>query len=289
MGILDHAVRLVLEGGIEYVRSENQKWILNQPNLRAGESRFGTGNNRLIIATIPCGSAHTVTFLVRPQPGRVLDMEQQEFMAGIGATSAVLFGKTAIAVAYHAGAVVHHCKRLCEEYVQVVRTFTELPYPGSPDTDRVMCAKSEEPYYEFDSTLASVQRFYEYLRFPIWRIVHPRDTVPRSMRRLLGNIDGFPSELGNRLKQTIPFFDGAKAYRDCMEHHCPVNWANGGVDMRRSEDGVWRMHAWLPDNPEAGKASAFEYKKGTDALSFAWELTAEIVSLATFLRDEVLQ
>lgn len=287
MSILDHAVRLTLEGGVEYVRSETQTWVLDQPILRPGTSRFEAADNRLIMATIPVGTGRLVPFLLRPQPGRALDLEQQEFMAGIGSTSSVLRGNTAIAVAYHAGAVVHRCKRLCEEYVQCVRTFTWIPSLGSPDTDRVIMAGAAGPYYEFDATLASAMRFYDYLRFAIWRIAHPNDHPPSSMRKLLKSVDLLPAELGKRLKKTIPFFKRAKEYRDCIEHYCPMHWANCGADMRRSERGVWRMHAWLPDNPEARKASAFEYNKGIDALSFAWELTAEIVSLATFLRDEL--
>jgi hypothetical protein len=70
-------------------------------------------------------------------------------------------------------------------------------------------------------------------------------------------------------------------YRDCIIYNAPIDFGLGTGSMQKLDGGVWSVLMRIPDNPEVKSRAAFTFAKGLDALTYGWELTNEIVRVAT--------
>ena len=70
-------------------------------------------------------------------------------------------------------------------------------------------------------------------------------------------------------------------YRDCIIHYTPIDFGMSTANMHKLDDGIWSVMMRIPDNPETKSKSAFTFAKGLDALTYGWELSNEIVRVAT--------
>jgi hypothetical protein len=57
--------------------------------------------------------------------------------------------------------------------------------------------------------------------------------------------------------------------------------------MQKLDGGVWSVLMRIPDNPEVKSRVAFTFAKGLDALTYGWELTNEIVRVATAIMKAI--
>jgi hypothetical protein len=71
------------------------------------------------------------------------------------------------------------------------------------------------------------------------------------------------------------------AFRDCIIHNAAIEFAIRTASMQKLDGGVWAVLMRIRDNPEAKSQSAFMFAKGLDAVAYRWELSNEIVRVAT--------
>jgi hypothetical protein len=69
--------------------------------------------------------------------------------------------------------------------------------------------------------------------------------------------------------------------RDCIIHNAPIDFGLGTGSMQKLDGSVCSVLMRIPDNPEVKSRAAFTFATGLDGLTHGWELTNEIVRVAT--------
>jgi hypothetical protein len=199
----------------------------------------------------------------------------------INYTGDVALFSAAQSLGYLTGAMVYHCQRLAQLYVEIARIYTHIAgRTGTSETTAVF-AWQVEPYYEFDSMMAAARRTYDSMRFVLWpRFGHARAPMPRSLSALLDARTTMPEQLRIALADSWQRVGTrVTAYRDCAHHYVPVDFHQAAF-MRRHGCGCWYTTMRIPDNPEARSTTKFNFSGGLDALTFAWETADEVVRIA---------
>jgi hypothetical protein len=196
---------------------------------------------------------------------------------------AVLF--KAFALAYDAGAVLHHCRNLANAYGAIVAQFERIrSITGYEESASgfVSFGYQAEPYYELDALLSASRRVYDKIGYCVWEAFEGGGGMPRNVANLLVRLKSCPEPLGTRLRNSwTSVGKKLKDYRDCTQHFASTDIGMATVTMKRLADGVWTAWARIPDNPEVKSRKQFSYVCGYDALTYGWEVANEVISLAT--------
>lgn len=193
---------------------------------------------------------------------------------------------------YLLGAVGYHCQQLAELYAQVALRYSEISQiPGHGDkSDAGTFGYQTEPYYEFEALVGAARRSYDTLRYLLWqRFGNTKGSTPRSLEALLKTNNQIPEQLQKQLKAS---WDGygvlLTQYRDCIHHYVPVDFGLASAFMRRHASRAWTTTIRIPDNPEARSKKRFSFILGRDALTYAWELSDEVLQVVMTTVDAVL-
>jgi hypothetical protein len=296
-------VRIVFEKGIELRCTREKQWafqsvseknefITSEENPeeiphKLFHSVYTKYHVRPILLTSSYSSEHSM--LLPSLPMRSLDVELSEL--DNKNLEDISFQHLSNLI-YSMGAMLYHCKQLAEVYCEVCRSFISFPFGQLEKCDKAIYSENPETYFEFDALVTDVIRLYEVLRYVIWiKFGTPKNHVPRSYKDMLKKIPSqkkdFPPLLFNRLKDNWSTIgDGAKKYRDCLQHNSPIIHGIPYVRMSRLDDKVWSASIWIPDNPEDKSQVKFIYDSKIDALTYGWELTSEMVKLVKMVVDE---
>ena len=76
-------------------------------------------------------------------------------------------------------------------------------------------------------------------------------------------------------------------YRDGVIHNAPTDFGLGTGSMQKLDGGVWSVLMRIRDDPEVKSRAAFTFANGLDALTYGWELTNEIVRVATAIMKAI--
>jgi hypothetical protein len=189
-------------------------------------------------------------------------------------------------LAYAVGAAVHHCERLADVYsgiaLDMVR-ISSIPIPGHGDAPVVAFGNQYEAYWELDALLTAARRAYDASRYILWSVFGPnKGGLPSNFKKTLPACSKLPPELRNTLELSWQGYgERLTDYRDCVIHYAPIAFGLGTAWMQKLDGGVWSVLMRIPDNPEAQSQSAFTFAQGLDALTYGWELSNEIVRVAT--------
>ena len=128
------------------------------------------------------------------------------------------------------------------------------------------------------------------MRYILWRrfgnAEHP---TPRSLEVLLKNRYEIPEQLYRQLKTSWETHGTLLThYRNCIHHYVPIDYALASASMRRCSLGIWTTTIPIPDNPETRSKKKFTYDLNRDALTYAWELSNEILDVVLVTADAVL-
>jgi hypothetical protein len=193
---------------------------------------------------------------------------------------------------YLLGAVGYHCHRLAELYAQIAIKYNEITQiPGySGKSDIALFNDQAEAYYEFDAFLGAARRSYDALRYLLWpRFGNTQGSTPRSLEALLKTKNHIPEQLLKRLKASWEERGVLLTqYRDCIHHYVPMDFGLASAIISRHPSGAWTTKIRIPDNPEARSKKQFKYSLDRDALTYAWELSDEILEVAMITVDTVL-
>ena len=183
------------------------------------------------------------------------------------------------ALQYLADALLHHVSGLVSAYEHVRDTFQDISrIPGAGCEQRALFQGRAEPYYEFDALLSVARRGYDACRFLMWKCFGPgRGHMPRSFERVLPLCHRLPIETRENLQHSWDNWGLlVTKYRDCIHHYVPLDFGLASIDMQEDFAGVWIAWARIPDNPDARSKAGFKFSKGLDALTFGWQIAAEV-------------
>jgi hypothetical protein len=192
-------------------------------------------------------------------------------------------------VDYIVGALGYHCQRLAELYAEITRHFSSIQlFQDNPEGFATFQGQPE-PYYEFDAFITVARRTYDYTRYLLWySFGQRRSSTPSSFRRTLDNCKNLPAAFAERLEKSwTRFGDKLTDYRDCIQHYIALDSRNSTAYMQRLPEGPWSMSVWLPDNPKQKSSASFTFSARIDALTYAWQLTNELVEVASIILDAV--
>jgi len=197
--------------------------------------------------------------------------------------------KKASALEYDAGAVLYHCRNLANEYSVVlaqherIRELLHRSIPGYKEPDFMSVGNQNTIYYEFDALLSASRRVYDKIAHLLWQAFIGGGSMKHMKEALKDNtfINSCPQPLATRLEKSWTSV-GAKLkdYRDHTQHFGSTDIGLCTVSMERLANNTWRVRARIPDNPVAKSKKKFTYALGHDALTYGWEITNEIMSLA---------
>lgn len=197
---------------------------------------------------------------------------------------------------YILGAVSYHCERLAVLYADTWHSFHSIRPVLSEESNAINFAQygfQEQCYYEFDALLTVIIRSYETMRFPLWNAFGAKNGLsgggPRkNFEETLKACKHLPLDLVDRLGFSwVNFGIKAKAYRDFINHYFPLDRGFSYAKLEKLDDAVWSVSMFVPDNPEDKSPRNFRFDSKTDALSYGWELTNEIVQIAELLAIEI--
>lgn len=182
---------------------------------------------------------------------------------------------------YVIGAALYHCKLMADLYCQV--SASSASFPGGALTDKEHLSSSHpQPYYEFDAWLSAALRVYDTSRYIIWDVYRGTGSIPSSFDGVVKVAKGIPDDLKQRLDQSWQSFGTRiKAYRDCIHHYSPLDFGMSTARATALSGLIWSTQMHIPDNPEARSKSSFRFDNRTDALTFAWTGTVEVVMLVS--------
>ena len=231
-------------------------------------------------------NGHVTEILLRPGSGQVFglsitDLEQKALRANLDFQSIHR-------VVYILTSVEYHCVELCKAYRDACASFTAVPAAFAGRDEPIVTYQGPvDAYFEFDALVTALRRAYDTLRYPLWRYFGAANgSVPSSFARTINVCDAIPSELADRLAtswQTCG--ELVTAYRDCIQHYCPVGLGQTVMWMTRANDGVWSTSARIPDNPSARSQIGFTYAGQLDALRFGWDCSNEVLDVASLIVD----
>ena len=194
------------------------------------------------------------------------------------------------ALAYVVGTVVYHCERLADVYSTIALNMVRISsIPGYGDAPHVSFGYQLEPYFELDALLTGARRAYDASRYLLWSAFgSTKGGVPSNFKKTLAVCSKLPPELRGILEESwCNYGERLTDYRDCIIHYTPIDFGMGSASMNKLDSGVWSVMMRIPDNPEAKSKSAFTYAKNLDALTYGWELSNEIVRIATTIMTAV--
>lgn len=209
---------------------------------------------------------------------------QASALSSSSAGNMAVFPKV-LALAYDAGAVVHHCRNLAKTYSDIVAQHERIRSIKGYEESASGFASfgfQAEPYYELDALLSASRRVYDKTGNVVWQAFEGGSGMPRNMTELLDRLKFCPQPLAARLKNSwTNVGKKLKDYRDCTQHFASTDIGMGTVTMKHLGDDIWVAWARIPDNPEVKSKKKFNYKCGFDALTYGWEVANEVISLAT--------
>lgn len=185
-------------------------------------------------------------------------------------------------------AVSYHCIELCKAYRDTCESFARLAGALLPDEDRVVTHQgSADAYFEFDALVTAVRRAYDSLRYLMWKHFGPGSgSVPSSFPKTLDRCSALPQALRQRLAASwTSWGEPVTAYRDCIQHYCPVDLGTTVMWMEKTDSGAWSTSARIPDNPSSRSRAKFTYAEKLDALTFGWESANEVLDIATLVME----
>jgi hypothetical protein len=193
----------------------------------------------------------------------------------------------AVDLTYVLGAVAYHCERLAELYADVCRRFAWIARVAGLAEDFALFQDLPGVWYEFDALITAARRSYDSARYPLWRAFgNQKGSVPSSFEDALRLCQRVPEGLRSRLEESrSKFYVRLTEYRDCIQHYIPLYFGLSSVHMERLQGGAWVMRALIPDNPETRSRAKFTYNCKTDALTFGWDLTNEVLDVALAIMD----
>jgi hypothetical protein len=190
---------------------------------------------------------------------------------------------------YDIGSVMHHCISLAKCYADLSDDFSRhRSIPGYPadESGHVLFGGRHEIYYEFDALISAARRVYNELKMITWdKFGAGRDT-PKKMDDMLHGVTSMPETVKHRMLASWQQHGARlKDYRDCAHHHTSLDIGNGSALLILLDGCIWSVRAPIPDNPEAKTHRGFTYQLNHDALTYAWELTNELINLALELHE----
>jgi hypothetical protein len=286
------AKRIVFEHGLE-LRLGNGKWTIwnsatsqtasfDSPALAIEQLR----PLRPVLVTESRGYSGDATFLLRSGGGGIFGLAVSNL------TQRLLDTHTIYPVhhtAYLVGAAGYHCQQLAEHYARLADGFSRIAaIPGGFGLSEAANFGGEpEPYFEFDAFLGVARRAYDSSRYLLWhRFGKGKGSVPRSLPALLRASSSIPTALHSRLVASWTAFGSLLTeYRDCIHHYVPIDFGLSTASMRRHSCGAWLTTVRIPDNPQARSKNLFTFGLNRDALTYAWELTEEVLEVAVEIAD----
>ena len=289
--------RIIFEGGLEARSDESGAWsflpiqatAVDFASLRL-EASYGV-RPILMIETHPSGKElETGLFSTEggpaPNPMPLLDT-----------FSPVSLITPFRSLKYVMGAVLYHFGQLARHYAETWRVFHANIAAHNVESDLVNFSQhglQEHGYYEFDALVTNVVRCYETMRFPLWNVFGGQATLSKTgprkgYARTLKACEGLPAELSTYLKLDWDKFGRrADAYRDFIHHYFPLDRGFSQSRMVRVGDNVWSGSMLIPDNPEEKSPRRFRFNSDIDALTFAWELTTQLLKLMVRVTTEII-
>ena len=285
-------VQLIFEHGVSVYLNQKGRWVIS--NTSDGKFVFVNPNNiqqefdiRPILITYEYTHGKKIDLLMPKHiTGRLLDIDVSEFMQ-----SDLMKAKDHLKVmniGYTTGAVIYHCKRLTHSYRKICDDFVGNKIPLINQQEKQIFSSQEEPYYEFDALITAARRAYDITRYILWKYFGPKNgSVPASFKKCLPLCHSLPVNLKERLESSWSRY-GLKLtkYRDCVQHYSPIDFILSSAHMTRLKKMVWSTSLIIADNPEAKSKRGFTYNDKIDALSYAWEITTEILDIAKLIIKE---
>lgn len=184
---------------------------------------------------------------------------------------------------YVLGSTIYHCQRLALAYSIICSEMLKFSsIRGWSPTSESGLGGQNHAYYEFDALVTAARRSYDATRFILWDVFGPGGKhCPRNYQTALNACRNLPVALKQRLQQSWSQY-GKKLteYRDCVQHYIPVDFGQATASMKKLDGDVWTAELRIPDNPEVRSKRLFQYTAGLDALTYGWEITNEVVTLA---------
>lgn len=273
---------IIFEKGVE-VHREKSGWLSTcncaEPVTCEPSQIFEGYRLRPIVLTVKSTPSISHRFLAPASKGRLLEIEWSE-LTQIAPFQNASFLTLNLDLSYTIGAVIYHCHRLAQAYVNVCQEFSRWPARHDPSSPCVF-ANQPEPYYEFEALINTARRFYTTLRRPVWAAFGDHCSVPSSFEKTVARCTKLPSALRERLDQSWTVFgEKLKEYRDCIEHYIHLGGLMPYAFMERLDNGLWTAWLRIPDNPQARSAESFRYDCDLDALTYGWTVTDEVVKLS---------
>jgi hypothetical protein len=195
-------------------------------------------------------------------------------------------------VVYALQSLAYHCIELSRAYSNTCADFVAVPSALLEAHEPVVTYQGRiDAYLEFDALVTGARRAYDSLRYLLWKYFGPESgSVPRSFARTLSACTSLPDALAARLASSWDVYgEPVTAYRDCIQHYCPVGLGVTTMWMTRTPVGVWSTSARIPDNPSARAQQGFTYGRKLDALAFGWEAATEILDVAALIVDTAVE
>ena len=288
--------KVVFERGLEYSNSPNAMKF-DPPVVTVGEV-IAQSRSRYNVRPVLMKERISTGTPIVPQTESLrlftlegvpdVDVMWSDLMMGRGFAPAIMRHQHNLA--YVVGSVVHHCKRLADVYstltLEMVRISSIL---GHSDSAFVSLGYQLEPYFELDALLTAARRAYDASRYILWAVFgRNKSGVPSNFRKTLPECRKLPPELRETLEKSWQAYgERLTDYRDCIIHNTPIDFGMGTGSMQKLDDGVWSVLMRIPDNPKVKSQAAFTFAKGLDALTYGWELTNEIVRVATAIMKAI--
>ena len=284
-GLAVEILRSVLEHGVE-LRSANEGWTVSSAPAGAGinfkslsEAVAAHSPFRPVLVTEKRNFGGDLTLLLRCDAKELFGVCISDLMNRPLAPDTVY---PVYHLSYLLGAVGYHCQRLAEIYADIARHYCQITQiPGHGDNDVATFGYQTEPYYEFEALIGAARRTYDSARYVLWRrFGSKKSSAPRSLERLLKAPTNMPDTLHQRLARSWQNFGVPLTnYRDCIHHYVPVDFGLASAFMRRHSSRAWTTTIRIPDNPEVRSKNQFTFALDRDALTYAWELADEVLTV----------
>jgi len=189
---------------------------------------------------------------------------------------------------YVLGSLIYHCRNLAVLYSDIANKNWRISEIMNRSSDGVSFQGQEEAYYEFDALITAARRAYEMSRYILWKAFGGEGGQPRNFETTLKACDGIPLLLRERLHESWTTYGvRLKEYRDCIQHYVPVDLGFATATLRRATDKSWRMQIMIPTNPQVHSKRDFTYDETLDALTYCWEVTNHLLTLAKDIIESV--
>lgn len=190
----------------------------------------------------------------------------------------------ALNLEYVSNSLLYHCENLALIYAEISGHPIQSPFPylneRLKNDNKIGLGNYEQAWFEFDALMTSARRFYEALKFPIWKLYGTKNNVPSTYSDLFNskNRSLLPNKLLTCLEQDWQV-SGQKLvdYRDCIAHFTPIDFFNTSVSLEKIDESFWSVMVRVPSNPETRSRKKFKYD--TDALTYSWNLIDRIISI----------